>query len=137
MDKFCDNLNINPCTSEIKNFKTLDNKVPKTKYNKTFVYETTHLYSKQNTTLEDDDYIAYAKYGAKFWDQPTYIVSNTPDSPPLIFKAPKMELFLKAKKFYDMAAPIFKICDLEHEENQKIFTSFYIYYSQLLESLRI
>ncbi|CAK9293664.1 unnamed protein product [Gordionus sp. m RMFG-2023] len=104
------------------------------KCNKTFIPEAINLSPKKNATTDDDDDIAYAKYGAKFWDNPTYIVSHsTFGNLPLIFEAPKMELFLKAKKFYDMAAPIFKICDLEHEENQQIFTSFYIYYTQLFE----
>ncbi|CAK9293662.1 unnamed protein product [Gordionus sp. m RMFG-2023] len=139
MDKFDANLNKSPSTSDIQNSDCLDkNKIPKLKCNKTFIPEATNLSPKKNATIDDDDDIAYAKYGAKFWDQPTYIVYHSnPGNPPLIFEAPKMELFLKAKKYYDMAAPIFKICDLEHEENQQIFTSFYIYYTQLLEALKI
>ncbi|CAK9293666.1 unnamed protein product [Gordionus sp. m RMFG-2023] len=139
MDKFGAIINMSPITSGIQNSDLSDkNKAPKMKCNKTFIPKATNLSPKKNATTDDDDDIAYAKYGAKFWDQPTYIVSHSnPGNSPLIFEAPKMELFLKAKNYYDMAAPIFKICDLEHRENQQIFTSFYIYYTQLLEALKI
>ncbi|CAK9293661.1 unnamed protein product [Gordionus sp. m RMFG-2023] len=127
MEKFSANLNMSPSTSDIQNSDSLDkNKAPKLKCNKTFFPKPP--ISLQKRMLDDDDDIAYAKYGASH---------GTHGNPPLIFEAPKMELFLKAKKFYHMVAPIFKICDLEHEENQEIFTSYYIYYTQLFESLKI